>query len=89
MSYPVGMVTLPLIALYIESWRLLQLVLSIPTVILILQIWILPESPRWLISQGRRKEALNIVEKISKKSRFVKMSVAGFEMDTEKTVVKV
>ena len=39
MSYPLGMILLPLIALYIEDWRMLQLTLSIPTVILIVHIW--------------------------------------------------
>jgi hypothetical protein len=39
MSYPLGMMLLPLIALYIEEWRMLQLALSVPTVILIVHIW--------------------------------------------------
>jgi OCT family organic cation transporter-like MFS transporter 2 len=39
MSYPLGMMLLPLIALYIENWRMLQLTLSVPTVILALHIW--------------------------------------------------
>jgi MFS family permease len=39
MPYPVGMMLLPLIALYIENWRILQLALSVPTLILILHIW--------------------------------------------------
>jgi MFS family permease len=39
MSYPVGMMLLPLIALYIENWRMLQLALSVPALILIVHIW--------------------------------------------------
>jgi hypothetical protein len=39
MSYPVGMMLLPVIALYIENWRMLQLALSVPTIILIFHIW--------------------------------------------------
>jgi len=39
MSYPLGMMLLPLIAVYIKNWRMLQLALSVPTVILILHIW--------------------------------------------------
>jgi hypothetical protein len=39
MSYPLGMMLLPLIALATAGWRMLQLALSIPTVILIVHIW--------------------------------------------------
>jgi hypothetical protein len=40
MSYALGMMMLPLIALYFdEDWRMLQLTLSIPTIILVVHIW--------------------------------------------------
>jgi hypothetical protein len=39
MSYPLGMMSLALIALYVEEWRMLLLILSIPSVILIVHIW--------------------------------------------------
>ncbi|XP_069674471.1 organic cation transporter protein isoform X2 [Periplaneta americana] len=76
MSYPVGMMILPVIALYIEDWRMLQLALSVPAVLLVIHIWILPESARWLVSQGRREEAWKIVKKFSKKSELVKLTMA-------------
>ncbi|XP_021933962.1 organic cation transporter protein isoform X2 [Zootermopsis nevadensis] len=76
MPYPVGMMLLPLIALYIENWRMLQLALSVPTVVLVLHIWFLPESPRWLVSQGRHKEAWEVVQRFSKKSEMLKASMS-------------
>ncbi|KAJ9574200.1 hypothetical protein L9F63_008456 [Diploptera punctata] len=84
MSYPLGMMLLPVIALYIENWRMLQLAISVPAFILILQICVLPESPRWLISQGRRDEALKIVKRITKKSKEVTVSVIAQETNNEK-----
>ncbi|XP_023709704.1 organic cation transporter protein isoform X3 [Cryptotermes secundus] len=77
MPYPLGMMLLPLIALYIENWRMLQLALSVPTVILIFHIWFLPESPRWLISQDRREEAWKIVKRFSKKSEMMRLLTLG------------
>lgn len=47
------------------SWRLMLGVLSIPSVIyIILTIFYLPESPRWLVSKGRMREAKQVLQKL-------------------------
>ena len=52
--------------LYIKSnwaWRLPSLLQAAPSFVqLILVVW-LPESPRWLMSQGKDEKALNILAK--------------------------
>ena len=50
---------LPGIAYAQRNWRNLQLIISVPPVILLFVYWFVPESPRWLISQGRQEEALH------------------------------
>ncbi|XP_045070758.1 solute carrier family 22 member 13-like isoform X3 [Coregonus clupeaformis] len=55
--YAVGLMLLPGIAYGVHNWRALQLVLSSPVLLLAVYFWILPESARWLLTQGRQMEA--------------------------------
>ncbi|KAF0757358.1 organic cation transporter protein-like isoform X1 [Aphis craccivora] len=64
MSYPIGYVFLSIIAYYIRPWRKLLLVLSLPIFGLLIQCWFLPESPKWLMSQGRKKQAFITMAKL-------------------------
>ncbi|KAL7728519.1 hypothetical protein ACLKA6_012532 [Drosophila palustris] len=54
------------IAYLIRDWRTLQLAISWPWLIM-LSIWYwLPESPRWLLAQGRLEELYQLVERAAK-----------------------
>ena len=45
-----------------HSWRLFVLVCAAPCAIsFFVSLYYVPESPRWLVSQGRSEEALNIL----------------------------
>lgn len=41
----------------LAAWRAMFAVMAIPTVVLAVGVWVLPESPRWLLSRGREDEA--------------------------------
>jgi SP family arabinose:H+ symporter-like MFS transporter len=47
-----------------ESWRWMFASACVPVVLLMLGLFIVPESPRWLLQKGRRTEALSIVARI-------------------------
>ncbi|CAD6232045.1 GSCOCG00001717001-RA-CDS [Cotesia congregata] len=61
--YALGIFCLVLTAYLIPHWRNLQLALSCFVLPAIILVWFVPESPRWLISQGRHDEAQKIIQK--------------------------
>ena len=50
-----------------NNWRWMLLVMAAPAVLLFFSLFLVPESPRWLIAQGRSMEALNVLMKTTGK----------------------
>ncbi|XP_047206108.1 solute carrier family 22 member 13-like isoform X1 [Girardinichthys multiradiatus] len=65
--FPLGLMILSGIAFLIRNWRILQMVLFSPLIIVLgIFYWILPESARWLTTQGRNEEAIKEVLRAAK-----------------------
>lgn len=57
-----GHLSLGIIAYSFRDWRIMQMVISIPSICLLLYVFFIPESPRWLLMHNREDEAIAILE---------------------------
>ncbi|XP_061602745.1 solute carrier family 22 member 2-like [Cololabis saira] len=69
MFFSVGILLLPLLSYYITDWRWLQVAITVPYIIFLSYYWFIPESPRWLLSQNKKEEAVKITEAIAKENK--------------------
>ncbi|XP_059568833.1 organic cation/carnitine transporter 2 [Alligator mississippiensis] len=81
--YAFGYMLLPLFAYFIRDWRTLLLALTLPGLLCIPLWWVIPESPRWLISQGRFQEAEMILRKAAKINRITAPDVIFDPMEMQ------
>ncbi|XP_075684791.1 solute carrier family 22 member 13-like [Rhinoderma darwinii] len=67
--FAVGQMVLAGLGYGIRNWRLLQIACSAPTGLLFFYIWVLPESPRWLLTKGKNEKAKNLLQKAASFNR--------------------
>ncbi|KAJ8969705.1 hypothetical protein NQ314_001619 [Rhamnusium bicolor] len=63
---PYVLVTLSIIVWAIRNWRWMSLATTLPFFTLFFHWWALPESPRWLLAQGRYEEAERVLHNIAR-----------------------
>ncbi|XP_030621385.1 solute carrier family 22 member 5-like [Chanos chanos] len=88
MSYATGYMLLPLFAYYIRNWRILLTALAIPGFLYIPTWWYIPESPRWLLSQGRAEEAEAIIRAAAKMNGVTPPEVIFKQSDCDQVLEK-
>lgn len=64
-SFALGVGSFSLLAYFIRDWRYLSLVTALPGLIGFYYYKLAPESPRWLLSQGRLEEAERVLTSIA------------------------
>ncbi|CAF2083479.1 unnamed protein product [Rotaria magnacalcarata] len=81
--FAIGQLLLLAFAFVIRTWRLLHMALAILSVPFLFFYFILPESPRWLISKGYYDEAEKILRQIAKTNNNNFDSIAYQRLVTE------
>ncbi|XP_047996361.1 organic cation transporter protein-like [Leguminivora glycinivorella] len=61
-----GLMSLPALSWLLQDWRQLLRIIYAPAMLVLSYIWLLNESPRWLLSKGRNEEAVEILNKAAK-----------------------
>ncbi|CAF3399488.1 unnamed protein product [Rotaria sp. Silwood1] len=81
--FAIGQLILLVFAYMIRTWRLLHTALAILSIPFLFFYFILPESPRWLISKGYYDEAEKILRRIAKTNKNSFDSIAYQHLVTE------
>ncbi|XP_018008787.1 organic cation transporter protein [Hyalella azteca] len=81
-SFALGEAAVGVYAIFIRRWRMLQLTISLPMFVLGISYWVLPESARWLMTQGREQEAEIIVRKMAKFNKISNFDIVYLQEKT-------
>ncbi|CAK1555147.1 unnamed protein product [Leptosia nina] len=84
--FNLGHLSLPLFGYFLRDWYHFQLAISLPSVIFLSYYYLLPESPRWLLTVGREDEALKILETAAKRNGLPTDGIAAY---TQKMAIDV
>ncbi|XP_074033248.1 organic cation transporter protein-like [Leptinotarsa decemlineata] len=64
--FAIGEAIVALIAWYSRDWVYVQLIVSTPALLFVGYYWIIPESVQWLLANGKKAEAKQVILKVAK-----------------------
>ena len=67
--FALGEALLGIEAVIVRNWRGLQILAYLPLLVLLGLYWLVPESTRWLIGQGRLEEAKKNIERAARENK--------------------
>jgi len=66
--FSVGEIILAFIAWLVPDWRLLTIVITLTQLPYLFLRWLVPESPRYLLAAGRKRESLEVLRKVARRN---------------------
>ncbi|XP_061580603.1 solute carrier family 22 member 4-like [Cololabis saira] len=84
-TYTFAMMLMPGAAYLVRSWRHLSLTMAVPGLACLPLWWMVPESPRWLVSRGRLLEAEMVLRSAALENR-VEAPLVIFSSETPEKV---
>ena len=69
MTWSLGNCALPFFGWAIAKWKWIKVVCTAPMIFMYFTYFITPESPRWLVTQGRMEDAKEVMIKIAKTNK--------------------
>lgn len=62
----IGLASLAIFAYFTKSWRMFMIEYSAVSVVIVVLLFFLPETPRWLIANGKAKQAVKVMTQAAK-----------------------
>ncbi|PIK49230.1 putative solute carrier family 22 member 5-like [Apostichopus japonicus] len=81
--FTIGLILMAGIAYLLRDWRYFNLVMMSPALIIMMISWKLPESARWLLSQGKQERAETVIRKVAK---FNKSSIESITLSCNMSI---
>lgn len=79
----------PLIGIIYKPWRLYFVAISLPEIFVAIILLFLPESPKFVLSQGNKMEAYEILKKVNRWNNGKKASLDQFELKEEPDSIEI
>ncbi|XP_077561656.1 organic cation transporter protein-like isoform X2 [Haemaphysalis longicornis] len=85
-GWVLGMMLLPAVAYLVTNWIHLQLLISVPVVLMLVTAFFLDESPRWLFVAEKSEKAENVLRKIGRKNNIEAKDISKIVLETKEKV---